>query len=104
MKTTDLCTSWIKLSRLEMRKLVWERQPWKRHSQAARCYAYRRCSEDAEHNAAVALGYSVDDLRSLRSQFEMGEVGTAETSAPSDADGLEEGCKELPVFVGGVGD
>lgn len=104
MKTTDLYTSWLKLSRLEMRKLVWERQPWKRHNQVARCYAYRRCSEDAEHNAAVLLGYSVDDLRALRSQFEVGEIGGAETSTPSDTNGLEEGSKELPVLDGGVCD
>lgn len=102
MKTTDLCTRWINMNRVEMRKLVWERQPWKRHNQAARCYAYRRCSEDAEHNAAVVLGYSIEELRALRSQFEVREVGGAESATPTDTDGLEEGSEEVPVFDGDV--
>lgn len=84
MKTTDLSTRWRELSRIEMRKLVWDRQPWKRHNQAARCYAYRRCSEDAEHNAAIQLGLTVDELRALDRDVEVVDVGAAESAAPPD--------------------
>lgn len=97
MKSTEMSTRWRSQFRLEMRALVWERQPWKRHSKAAIAAAYQRCTEDARHNAMVALGLQPADLEVI-------DVGTAEGAAPSDADGGEEVGEELEVLAGGVGD
>lgn len=97
MQSTELCTRWRSQLRLEMRALVWERKPWKRHSNAAIATAYRRCSEDARHNAAIALRLSSADV-------EVVDVRGAESTAPADAYGFEEVGEELEVFTGGVSD
>lgn len=96
MQSTELCTRWRSQLRLEMKALVWERKPWKRHSKEAIKAAYARCADDAHHNARVALGLTSADV-------EVVDIRGAESTAPADAYGFEEVGEELEVFTGGVG-
>ena len=72
MDTRTLAQAYAQAVRRNFRELLRTRRPWARPCQAQRAMAFKRCWEDASHDARIELGLSeleVNDVASTAPDY-----------------------------------